>query len=147
MSNHELAIAFVPPQQWNTVYDLPQAFKHGTLFPDLDKPFYITENQNDASEPKLFPGSESDPCQKMLEQISQVSFAADELRLYLDTHEHDTQALDMLRTVLKQKKALLSQFATEYYPLTFASMSDCGCEIDNCYCWSKGPSPWEGACC
>lgn len=147
MSNHELAIAFVQPQQWNTVYDLPQALKQGTLFPDLDKPFYVTEEENTQNCEMLFPGSDSDPEKKMLAQIYQVSFAADELRLYLDTHEQDSQAIDMLRTVLKQKKELLSQFAKDYYPLTFASMTECGCETDHCYCWQKRPIPWEGACC
>lgn len=35
-----LAMAFVNPQPMASVYDLPQAFSNGTLFPDLNKPFY-----------------------------------------------------------------------------------------------------------
>lgn len=34
-----LAMAYVPWQQWDNVYDLPKAFRQGTIFPVLDKPF------------------------------------------------------------------------------------------------------------
>jgi hypothetical protein len=34
-----LAIAYVPLQKITTLYDNDVAFKIGTIFPDLDKPF------------------------------------------------------------------------------------------------------------
>jgi hypothetical protein len=34
-----LAIAYIPLQQITTVYNDEDAFRIGTLFPDLDKPF------------------------------------------------------------------------------------------------------------
>jgi len=34
-----LAMAYVPWQQWKTVYDLNKALKIGTIFPELDLPF------------------------------------------------------------------------------------------------------------
>lgn len=34
-----LAMAYVPFQQWNSVYQEDEAFSRGTLFPELDFPF------------------------------------------------------------------------------------------------------------
>lgn len=35
-----LAMAYVPMQSWCDVYELQVGFKKGTIFPELDKPFY-----------------------------------------------------------------------------------------------------------
>lgn len=37
-----LAIATVPVQPWETPYDAATSLKQGTIFPCLDKPFYVT---------------------------------------------------------------------------------------------------------
>lgn len=34
-----LAMAYVPMQEYNMVYDVEDALQMGTLFPNLDKPF------------------------------------------------------------------------------------------------------------
>lgn len=34
-----LAMAYVPFQRWDCLYELPKGFQKGTIFPDLDKPF------------------------------------------------------------------------------------------------------------
>ena len=34
-----LAMAYIPPQKWTTVYDAAEALKRGTVFPALDLPF------------------------------------------------------------------------------------------------------------
>ncbi len=39
IKNAVLAMAYVPMQELNTVYDEEDALCQGTLFPDLDKPF------------------------------------------------------------------------------------------------------------
>ena len=36
-----LGMASVPMQQWTTIYDLCTGLKQGTIFPDLDKPFFL----------------------------------------------------------------------------------------------------------
>ena len=38
--NAALAIAYVRWQYLDSVYDPEEGFSHGTIFPDLDKPFY-----------------------------------------------------------------------------------------------------------
>ena len=43
-----LAIATVPMQPWETPYDAATALKQGTIFPCLDKPFYVTGGKKHA---------------------------------------------------------------------------------------------------
>lgn len=40
VSQEALAMAYVPIQQFHTVYDLDEALRVGTIFPELNKPFY-----------------------------------------------------------------------------------------------------------
>lgn len=35
-----LTMCYVPMQGWNRIYDLGTGFQKGTIFPELDKPFY-----------------------------------------------------------------------------------------------------------
>lgn len=37
--NMPLAMAYVPWQNWDNIYDLDKGFRVGTIFPCLDKPF------------------------------------------------------------------------------------------------------------
>lgn len=39
MSSKPLAMAYVPWQQFKTVYELNEALKYGTIFPELNLPF------------------------------------------------------------------------------------------------------------
>lgn len=43
--NAALAMAYVPVQYFNKMYDTEQGFKAGTIFPELDKPFCKGENK------------------------------------------------------------------------------------------------------
>ena len=43
-TNKHLAIASVPIQQWNTVYDEQQAFKAGTIFPEKESGTRLAKN-------------------------------------------------------------------------------------------------------
>lgn len=40
LSDLPLAMAYVPMQHFKTVYELDEAFQNGTIFPELNKPFY-----------------------------------------------------------------------------------------------------------
>lgn len=42
----EIAIASVPCQKWSEPYDLAKALKEGTIFPELNKPFYMGGDDN-----------------------------------------------------------------------------------------------------
>jgi len=41
--NFVVAIAYVPFQNYQTIYDAEQGFKVGTIFPELNKPFLAGE--------------------------------------------------------------------------------------------------------
>ena len=142
-----LAIASVPFQQWKEVYEEGEAFRRGTLFPELDMPFFITEDKKEKKECTCGWEGENTVTKK-LRQIQKAGFVCDDLRLYLDTHPDDQQALHVFKEVLKSKKMLMKEFALSHYPLTV----DCIADIyeqnpeSSCYCWKEGPIPWEGAC-
>ena len=39
MANMVYAMAYVPDQQWDNTYEIEAGLSHGTIFPELDKPF------------------------------------------------------------------------------------------------------------
>lgn len=39
LSSLPLAMAYVPMQHFSTVYELNEALRYGTIFPELNKPF------------------------------------------------------------------------------------------------------------
>ncbi len=139
-----LAIASVPIQQWNHVYDEDRAFRNGTMFPELHRPFYVTvlDDKELTSEQHLT-GE-----QAMLLKIQKIGFMLDDLRLYLDTHPQDKEALKMFKENLAKKTSLMREFALQYYPLAEVCMGVIYKENpeSECYCWPEGKIPWEGAC-
>lgn len=147
---HHLAMASVPRQHWGERYSADQALGTGTIFKDLDMPFF-------AAEELFFPGAfqeaaDKDPVQREREalmlEIQRVSFLLDDLRLYLDTHPEDQEGLAEFKTALEKRKQMKEEFAEKFYPLT----PDCMAEIyqkqplSACFFWQEGPAPWEGGC-
>lgn len=142
----QLAIATVPKQKWCEPYDLCTALKEGTVFPELNLPFYKAP-LNDSN---LKPCSDSSNPEQQKREISmnrlmEVSFAINDLTLYLDTHPNCEQGLSMFYKLLEERLKILKEYAEEFYPLTQTSMVTGNCN-QNAYGWSEGPMPWEGAC-
>lgn len=83
-------------------------------------------------------------CQ-MLNEINEISFAVNDLHLYLDTHPCDEEALARCREMLQKRIRLLKEYAQNYGPLTVdsADLPDC-----DRWKWMEQPFPWEkeGAC-
>lgn len=192
MSNQEhLAIASVPVQSWGELYEQGQALSIGTIFRELDKPFFVSEqdfgniprscpsqrpgeckDHDRAQQSKESPSAAEQPekradgssvtetVEKQIEsqeqqkredrmlQVMEVSFMLDDIRLYMDTHPQDEQGLKFLKQTVQKRKELLKEFAKQYYPLTVDCMADLyeNNPDSDCYCWEKGPMPWEGAC-
>nr|MBR4281558.1 spore coat protein CotJB [Clostridia bacterium] len=104
----------VTKQTLGDIFDNGRALKAGTLFPELHKPmngYWPCENAC------------GDACQ-------QAAFAAWELRLYLNTHPCDKQALALL-------KQLTGDCCEPNYATTFLE--------DECsrWTWTDDPWPWE----
>ena len=159
-----LAIASVPYQNWGELYEQSKALRIGTIFRDLDKPFFASEQDFGnipGSCPSQRPGDPDENREDMknhhsdqqgrecpMLQIMEISFMLDDVRLYLDTHPEDKDGLQLLKQVIQKRKQLMKAFAEKNFPLTMDCMADLyekNPESD-CYCWNKGCMPWEGAC-
>ena len=111
--------AMVQPvnQKLTGTFPPAQALRSGTLFPELYKPM---KGQGHTSENCHMP------------QERAMAFSAWDMRLYLDTHPHNSQALNGYRQ-------LCAQTAQPNYACTFAP---CG---GNSWEWVDDPWPWEYA--
>lgn len=75
--------------------------------------------------------------------INEVSFAVDDIKLYLDTHPDDEKALDFFKEKSMIRNEALKAHAAQYGPLTIDTGDDtCSRQWD----WVMQPWPWEGVC-
>lgn len=81
-----------------------------------------------------------DKCTALYE-ISMVDFLLMDMKLYLDTHPKDRNALDYYNHYAKILKQLRDEYADHFGPL-FAGQSNCSREWE----WSNEPNAWEGVC-
>ncbi|XCP83675.1 spore coat protein CotJB [Roseburia hominis] len=162
MNQEHLAIASVPIQRWSSVLTAEEALKTGTIFQELNKPFFVTEESSkqkigadisahETQSSVLAKVSHSETLnerEQLMMQIQEVSFVLDDIRLYMDTHPSDKEGLDLLKKTVKRRKELLMEFAHKFYPLTVDCMADIyeASPDSLCYSWQEGPMPWEGAC-
>lgn len=81
---------------------------------------------------------------ELMHQINAVSFMVDDIKLYLDTHPDDMDALESFREYSQMRNHSLREYAKMYGPLTV------DCVVDSCvdsWNWICEPWPWqEGGC-
>ncbi len=75
--------------------------------------------------------------------LSTISFAINDLTLYLDTHPDCQNGLTLFKQLLQKRLDLLADFADKFYPLTQISIITGETNTDS-YGWNEGPAPWEG---
>ncbi len=81
---------------------------------------------------------------ELLNHINQVSFAVDEVKLYLDTHPCDAEALAYFREFSRERNLALKEYARIYGPLTVDTAED---TCTDRWKWINEPWPWqEGGC-
>lgn len=80
--------------------------------------------------------------ERLLAWIGQVSFAVNEMNLYLDTHPEDEEALAFFREKLRQRLEALETYAKCYGPLTIDTADD---TASRSFEWVQQPWPWEPA--
>lgn len=76
----------------------------------------------------------------LLQQINEVSFAVNDMILYLDTHPEDKKALSYFADISKKRNTLMAEYAEKYGPLT---IDDAAVSSENVWKWSEQPFPWE----
>lgn len=85
------------------------------------------------------------PCRNdLMERINEASFAVDDVKLYLDTHPWDDEALVYFQEYSRMRNEALKEYVKHYSPLTVdtASYSE-----DARWKWIDEPWPWqEGGC-
>ncbi len=114
------AMVNIDVQQLGETFASESALRAGTLFPELHKPLngYC-------------------PCDSNCGTIQQAAaFAAWELRLYLDTHPQDQQALALFRQLCREA-------GEDTYATAFLPDSCCNTTAWN---WTNDPWPWEYPC-
>lgn len=74
----------------------------------------------------------------MQKELAQVSFSMDELRLFLDTHPHETEALAAYRMLRKKRDEIIERYEELCGPVNAYSA---GGEKE--WNWLKQPWPWE----
>lgn len=80
---------------------------------------------------------------ELFEYINQISFAVDDVKLFLDTHPENQKALDYFQKYKEKRIEALKEYAEVYGPLTVDTVSE------NSDCWSLINEPWpwqEGGC-
>ena len=123
-----LANPYVPFQQKNPKkYEAQKGLVRGTLFPGLDLPFMGKVNPDDL------------PVTPMHE-LQAMSFALNELGLYLDTHKEDKEAAEMYQSYSQLYKKALKTYTETYGPLFQWDAADTGS-----YQWLRDPWPWDYA--
>lgn len=141
-----LAMASVPKQEWCEPYDFSTALMEGTIFPCLNLPFYKAPAKDCKCNTKSGTSNVSQKNrEEMMTHLAAISFAINDLTLYLDTHPNCPNGTTLFYQLLEQRLNLLSEFTGKFYPLTQTSMIT-GNYDQNQYGWSEGPMPWEGAC-
>jgi len=141
-----LAMASVPVQEWCEPYDFDTALQEGTIFPCLNLEFFDAKNIK-SSLKKNFSAldKQEEDREVMMNQIATISFAINDLTLYLDTHPTCPKGLALFKELLQARLDLLADYAKKFNPLTQISMVTGTPETDE-YGWAEGPMPWEGGC-
>lgn len=80
---------------------------------------------------------------ELFEYINQISFAVDDVKLFLDTHPENQKALDYFQKYKEKRMEALKEYAEVYGPLTVDTVN----ENSDCWNWINEPWPWqEGGC-
>ena len=78
--------------------------------------------------------------EQLMDTINEVSFAVDDIKLYLDTHPDDKKALEFFKEKVMIRNEALKEYAAQYGPLTIDTAEDtCSRQWD----WVMQPWPWN----
>ena len=123
-----LANPYVPFQLDNPPkYEARMGIIRGTMYPGLDLPFMGMVNKNELP---ITPKTE----------LQVLSFAIQELALYLDTHRDDTEAFELYQSYQEVSNKCMNEYAKNGKPLNHRTPTN-----SQKYQWLDDPWPWEYA--
>lgn len=155
-----LAITSVPIQKRTKVYFPDTALKEGTIFPELNLPFFVTDPLSSTASTCNCEKCECIDANKMydhlftdqhfereevMKALYEISFFLNDMLLYLDTHPDDQEAIDIFNVYNADRKKLLQRMEVDFYPLSPNCIVDARGNEDH-FSWTDGALPWEGAC-
>ena len=79
---------------------------------------------------------------KLYQWIHMVSFAVNDITLFLDTHPEDPEALAYFNHYRELRTQALKEYQCKYGPLTIDTATP-----EGKWLWATQPMPWEGGCC
>lgn len=75
---------------------------------------------------------------ELFETIGAVSFMLDDLRLYLDTHPDDGEALKLFNEYQNKRHALIADYTAKFGPIDSYYP-----DAQNGWTWINEPMPWR----
>lgn len=159
-ATEHLAMASVPMQKSEHIYPPAHALQVGTIFPELNLPFFATDPQSattstcdcSTKDCKEFQGKYADlftdqhfDRETVMKALYEISFFLNDLTLYLDTHPDDQVSIGLYNQFNADRKKLMQRMEVDFYPLTATCIVDARGNEDH-FSWNDGPLPWEGAC-
>ena len=85
------------------------------------------------------------PCKKdLFHRINAVSFALNDVQLFLDTHPDNKCALEFFQMCQNERNCALKEYAKHYGPLTIDTLDPAFCGGWN---WIHSPWPWQKGDC
>ena len=122
---------FMPEIKFNrntNILDPMEGFLRGNMFKDLYDPY------KNLTYYKLVPKTEKE---KALYKIMALSFAINDLNLYLDLHPDNKEALDLFKKYVEEKRECTKEYTKTYGPLTVTKVT--GSKFN----WIDSPWPWD----
>jgi len=112
----------------NKILDPMEGFLRGNMFKDEYLPY------KNLTYFKLTPKTEKE---KMLYKIMALSFAINDLNLYLDLHPDKKEVFDLFKKYVAEKEKLSKEYERIYGPLEITGTTG------SKYNWIDSPWPWE----
>lgn len=112
----------------NKILEPMEGFLRGNMFKDEYVPY------KNLTYLKLNPTCEEE---KLLIKIMALSFAINDLNLYLDLHPEDKEAFKLFKKYIEEKDNLCLYYEKNYGPLEITGTTG------NKYNWLNSPWPWE----
>lgn len=112
----------------NKILEPMEGFLRGNMFKDEYVPY------KNLTYFKLNPSSEKE---KILYKVMALSFAINDLNLYLDLHPDKKDVFDLFKKYSQEKEKLCNEYEKFYGPLELTGAT--GSKFD----WIDSPWPWE----
>lgn len=74
----------------------------------------------------------------LMMKITELSFAMDDLRLFLDTHPNCKEAFVYYDEIQRKRRSVVEEYEEKFGPLGF--YGNVGCDE---WKWACGPWPWQ----